>query len=145
MDPLIKHKKPRSLFRTTKPPKKKYPPEWRLQAAVVSEFHKWQDGGWDFEFAGDFNAGKRNGSRALLCGLKAGEADIRVYLPRGKLAMIELKAHGGKLHKDQKTRHASLRALGFVVEVVKADTSEDAVEQCRTLLEGWLIEGVMRQ
>lgn len=131
----------RKLFATPKPKKKKDPPEWRLQAAVVSEFHKWQDQGWQFEFAGDMNAGKRNGARALLCGLKAGETDVRIYLPRARLKMIELKTIKGKLSQDQIDRHAKLRALGFEIETVYAKTSEDAVEQCRLLLAHWLAEG----
>jgi hypothetical protein len=138
--------KPRSLFRAPKPAKpKKERPEWRLQTSVVSEFHKWQDGGWDFEFAGDMNAGKRNGARALLTGLKAGETDIRIYLNRARLKMIELKTKTGKLSKPQKERHAKLRKLGFQIEVVYAKTPESAAEQCVELLKGWLLEGVTKQ
>lgn len=111
----------------------------------MSEFHKWQDGGWQFEFAGDMNAGKRNGARALLCGLKAGETDLRIYLPRAKLAMIELKTSKGKLSADQIKRHAELRALGFEIETVYAKTPDEAAEQCRVLLSNWLVEGVTRQ
>lgn len=129
------------LFSTAKPKKKKYPPEWRLQAAVVSDFHKAQDEGYRFEFAGDMNTGKRNPARAKLTGVKAGETDLRIYLPYGRLKMIELKAHGGKLSKDQKDRHRALRYLGYEIETVTADYPEDAVTKCRALLERWIVEG----
>lgn len=130
--------KPRNLFKTPKSKKPKATPEWRLQAAVVSEFHRWQDRGFEFEFAGDMNAGKRNGARAILCGLKAGETDLRLYLPGATLKMIELKTGTGKLNEDQKKRHAKLRALGFEIETVYAKTPEEAVKKCGTLLNGWL-------
>jgi hypothetical protein len=73
-------------------------PEWRLQAAVVSDWHKLQDDGWEFEFAGDMSGVKTtNPGRAKLTGLKAGEPDLRVYLKSGKLALLELKAENGRL------------------------------------------------
>lgn len=131
--------RPRALFRTTKPAKKKHPPEWRLQAAVVADFHKAQDAGMAFEFAGDMNAGKRNGTRATVTGLKAGEPDLRLYLPGGRLKMIELKAHKGVLSLAQRLRHKKLRELGFEIETVQADYPEDAVTKCRKLLEGWTV------
>lgn len=108
---------------------------------MVSDFHKAQDLGMRFEFAGDMNAGKRNGSRAKLCGLKAGETDLRLYLPGGRLKMIELKAHGGKLSADQKERHKKLRAMGFEIVTVQADYPEEAVDECRTLLMEWTTNG----
>lgn len=128
----------RKLFKTSKPKKKKHPPEWRIQAAVVADFHKAQDAGLNFEFAGDMNAGKRNGARAKLCGLKAGETDLRLYIPRGRLKMIELKAHKGELSLAQRLRHKKLRELGFQIETVQADYPDEAVTKCRKLLERWL-------
>lgn len=135
----------RRLFKTPKPRVPKPAPEWRLQAAVVSEFHKYQDGGWKFEFAGDMNAGKRNGSRAKLTGLKAGEADLRLYMPRGVLKMIELKTAKGVLSQEQKDRHAALRALGFQIETVYAKTPDEAAAKCGKLLGDWIIDGITKQ
>jgi len=143
--PHKKQIKPRKLFATPKPKTKKERPEWRLQAAVVSDFHRLQDGGLEFEFAGDMNAGKRNGSRAKLTGLKAGETDLRLYLSRARLKMIELKTATGVLSQVQKDRHAALRALGFEIEVVYAKTPEDAVAQCGKLLKDWIVEGETMQ
>lgn len=139
------NKAPRSLFKTPKPKKPKRVPEWRLQASVVSEFHKWQDGGWKFEFAGDMNAGKRNGGRAKVTGLKAGEPDLRLYLPNAVLKMIELKNEDYDLSDDQISRHEKLEALGFEIVTVYAKTTEDAVKQCSKLLGNWLVDGVTKQ
>lgn len=144
IDRGVCNKNPRALFKTPKPKKKKPAPEWRLQAAVVSEFHKFQDGGWKFEFAGDMNAGKRGANRAKICGVKAGETDIRIYLPNATLKMIELKTAKGELSQDQIDRHAALRALGFEIEVVYGKTPEDAAAQCVKLLGGWLIDGIAK-
>lgn len=135
----------RSLFKTKKPRKPRRVPEWRLQAGVVSEFHKWQDGGWKFEFAGDMNAGKRGANRAKICGVKAGETDLRLYFPFAVLKMIELKADKGELSEDQVKRHAKLRDLGFEIHTVTASTVDDAKAQCIDLLEGWLIASVTKQ
>ena len=139
--PVNPTKTPRALFKAKVPRKPKPKPEWKLQAAVVSNFHKMQDAGWKFEFAGDMNAGKRNGSRAKLTGLKAGEPDIRVYLSGGCLKMIELKTGKGVVSDEQKKRHAALKALGFEIAVVYAKTEASAVVQCRMLLDGWMGEG----
>ena len=139
--PAKTNKTPRALFKTKKPKKPKAKPEWKLQAAVVSDFHKLQDAGWEFEFAGDMNAGKRNGSRAKLTGLKAGEPDIRVYLPGARLKMIELKTEDGVVSDAQTKRHKKLRTLGFEIEVVYAATERDAVEQCNGILSYWIEEG----
>lgn len=139
---LEKPEKTRLLFKPKKPRKPKPKPEWKLQAAVVSDFHKCQDMGWEFEFAGDMNSGKRNGARAKLTGLKAGEADIRIYLPGAKLGMIEMKNAKGELSEDQIKRHAKLEALGFKVHVVQASTEEEAASKCRKILTG-MIRGTL--
>lgn len=137
--PTINTTSPRPLFKTPKPRVAKPKPEWKLQAAVVSDFHKCQDMGWDFEFAGDMNAGKRNGTRAKLTGLKAGEADIRIYLPGARLGMIEMKG-ASKVSKAQVERHAKLERLGFKIHVVKAATETEAASKCRAILKGMLLQ-----
>jgi hypothetical protein len=136
-----KPEKPRPLFKpkTVRQPKPK--PEWKLQAAVVSDFHKCQDMGWQFEFEGDMAAGKRNGSRAKLTGLKAGSPDLRLYLPGARLGMIELKTTKGKLSDEQIERHAALTKLGFKVHVVHAATETEAASKCRAILKGMIRGG----
>lgn len=131
----------KALFKPKKVRKPKDKPEWKLQAAVVSDFHKLQDAGHQFEFAGDMGAGKRNGSRAKLTGLKAGEPDLRLYTKHG-LRMIELKTIKGRLSQEQTDRHEKLTALGFEIVTVWADTEESAAAQCRELLLGWIMETV---
>jgi hypothetical protein len=98
--------------------------------------------GWEFEFAGDMNAGKRNGSRAKLTGLKAGEPDVRIYTAPAQLGMIELKTTKGKLSEDQIERHAALTKLGFKVHVVHAATETEAASKCRAILRGMIRETV---
>ena len=71
---------------------------------------------------------------AKAAGRVPGEPDLRIYLPGGKLVLIELKAANGRLSPDQKDRHATLRALGFAVHVVKAQTPADAVQQVDAIL-----------
>jgi hypothetical protein len=116
-------------------------PEWRLQAAVVSDWHKMQDDGWEFEFAGDMGGVKTtNPGRAKLTGLKAGEPDLRVYLKSGKLALLELKAENGSLSRAQIDRHARLEALGHKVVVIQADEEDAMVTACRAFLMGLGIE-----
>jgi hypothetical protein len=118
-------------------------PEWRLQAAVVSDWHKLQDDGWEFEFAGDMgglHTSKSQAGKAILTGMKAGEPDLRVYLKSGKVALLELKAKGGRLRRDQIDRHARLAALGHKVVVIQADDEDAMVTACRAFLMGLGIE-----
>lgn len=129
----------RRLFADPKPKEDRERPEWRVQAEIVSYLHKLQDMGKRFEFAGDFNAGKRNATRAKLTGLKAGETDLRFYFPGGLFKMLELKRPDGRLSKEQKDRHTKLRALGFEVEVLFADV-DNAAEKVAPIIERWLME-----
>jgi hypothetical protein len=116
-------------------------PEWRLQAAVVSDWHKLQDDGWEFEFAGDMSGVKTtNPGRAKLTGLKAGEPDLRVYLNSGKIALLELKAKKGRLNRAQIDRHERLEALGHKVAVIQRDDEAAMVAACRAFLMGLGIE-----
>ena len=90
-----------------------------------------------FTFAHDMNAGRRSpqaGARLKLQGMRAGEPDMRFYLPNGKLVLAEYKTARGRLSSKQEDRINQLRYYGFVVAVIKAATPNDAVEQTRTLL-----------
>lgn len=120
------------------------PLEWRLQASVVKVLmqHPWH--GRRFAFAGDQNAAKRTLSGAAIAkatGMMAGEPDMRFYLERGRIGLIEMKRKGNTLQDEQLARHATLRHLGFdKLETVTAETEADAVKQVMQILEGWLDE-----
>jgi hypothetical protein len=133
--------KPRNLFRTPKPPEPYRVPEWKLQAVVVSDWHKRIDRGERFAFAGDMNGVSLTPSqagRAKLTGITSGEPDLRIFLSGGRLKMIEMKAEKGVLSKSQKERHELLRSLGFEIKVVKANSEESAIHQCGKLLDDWM-------
>jgi hypothetical protein len=88
-------------------------------------------------FAADQNAGRRSlrdGARRKAMGMTAGEPDIRLYLPGGRCVFIELKAKTGSVSPEQKARHEELRAMGFVVHVIKSSTPEDAIEKLIDIL-----------
>jgi hypothetical protein len=70
--------------------------------------------------------------------MTAGEADIRLYLPKGRLGLIELKAAAGRLSDAQIDRHARLAELGHHVVVLKAANDNDAVSGAVGILEGML-------
>lgn len=130
--------------------------EWRLQAAAVRALRATPEYAataddvrpGTFTFAADFNAGKRNATRAKATGVMAGEPDIRVYGYGARLLLIEYKNAEGELSVDkvvkgkkrvgQTTRHALLRALGYRVEVIKATTPEECAAATVSLVRGWL-------
>ena len=94
-----------------------------------------------FTFAHDQNAGHRsrtNGSRAKAMGMRAGEADIRIYAPQGFVGHIELKTVRGRLSAAQRQRHGELRALGHDVRVVHAATPGYAADEVEKIAREWL-------
>jgi hypothetical protein len=96
-----------------------------------------------FTFAHDMNAGKRSalaGGRAKLMGMRAGEPDLRFYLPRGKLGLIEYKRTGGRLSPAQKVRHEMLSKYGHHVHIIRASCPNDAIEQTKIILRSWRIK-----
>jgi hypothetical protein len=130
----------RAWFAPKEEPKEHRIPEWRLQAACVSEFHKLQDAGHDFLLAGDMGGlqtSKSQAGIAKLTGLEQGEPDLRLYFPGPFLGLIEYKAKGGRLNAAQITRHDRLRGYGFDVRVVKADTPEEAVRLSLAIYREW--------
>lgn len=116
-------------------------PEWRLQAAQVRRLRSMPEHGRLFLIAGDQNAARR-GPRAAVeaqaTGMTPGEPDLRVYLPGGRLGLIENKTPKGRLSPAQRDRHAALARLGHPVAVVKAATEADAADQAEDLVRGWL-------
>jgi hypothetical protein len=93
-----------------------------------------------FTFAHDMNAGKRSartGGRAKLMGMRAGEPDLRFYLPRGKLGLIEYKTLKGRVSPEQKDRHKMLSKYGHHVHIIRASCPNDAIEQTKIILRSW--------
>ena len=122
-------------------------PEWRLQAEAVSALLKRRDfAGWPIEIAAGMEGQKRTKveqARAKVTGMTAGEPDLRVYLPAGRLGLIEFKTEAGKLTESQKKRHPRLARLGHPVTVIAASSPEEAAAKVLHLVAGWLgLEGI---
>lgn len=109
--------------------------EWdedSIQAALATVLHRIEKETKSFSFSADMNAGKRSkgdGAKKKAMGMRRGESDIRIYLPAGKIWLIELKTKDGPVRKDQRDRHATLRSLGHDVMVLHCPTPLYAVEQ----------------
>jgi hypothetical protein len=91
-------------------------PEEYFQLDVAQQLRR-----WGLDFAADMNRGKRSMSAGMLAkamGMQAGETDLRVYMPGGRIVLIELKCPPNGLSAAQKERHPKLRALGFEVYVL---------------------------
>jgi len=119
------------------------PREADLQAAQVSALRSMPEYGKRFLLAADMNAERRGPKArvmAVATGMTAGEPDLRLYLDGGKLRMIENKTGKGKLSPAQVDRHAALARLGHVVEVVRANTTEQASAAAIKLVRDWLSE-----
>lgn len=117
------------------------PKEWELQAAQVRALRKMPEYGKRFLLAGDQNAAKRGPraqAEAIAAGLTPGEADVRIYLDKGRLRMIENKVGSASLTESQKVRHPALAKLGHDVTVLRAVTEADAAAQAVALVRGWL-------
>lgn len=117
------------------------PLEWELQAAQVRALRAMPEYGKQFLLAGDQNAARRGPKaqmQAQATGMAPGEPDLRVYLPGGRLGLIENKVGTGRLSPAQVQRHADLIWLGHVVVTVRATTCEDAAAQAVALVRGWL-------
>jgi hypothetical protein len=130
--------------------------EWELQAEAVRRLKAMPEYASDaakvapgtFTLAADFNAGKRDAVKASATGVMAGEPDLRIYGSGGRLLMIEYKNADGRLSVDrvrkgkkvvgQVSRHALLRALGYRIEVIKANTPTECADATVALVRGWL-------
>lgn len=117
------------------------PPEWRCQAAAVRALRSHPDYGRRFLVAGDMNAGKRGPqaqAQAQATGMTPGEPDLRVYLDKGAVRLIEYKLAKGRLSPAQRDRHAAMARIGHRVEVVWAASEADCAAQTVKLVEDWL-------
>lgn len=118
--------------------------EYEIQAAAVRALRGLPEFGKRFTLAADMAAGKRGMQASVIAkatGLVPGEPDLRVYLDRGRLCMIEFKAGRGRESPEQIDRIALLDTLGFIVEVLKADTAEEGAAKAVALVRGWLATG----
>lgn len=126
--------------------------EWVLQAEAVRQLRGMPEfaaeaidvtqnavsGVASFTLAADFNAGKRDATKAKATGVTAGETDLRIYAAQGRLLLIEYKNAEGVVSKEQKARHALLRSLGYRVEVIKSATPDECAVLSVELVMGWL-------
>ena len=109
--------------------------------AIAEALHKAELAGAKFTFAADQNGlrtSRKQAIKAKMSGMRAGEADLRLYFGDGRLGMIELKTKRGSVSKTQKARHKLLRSLGHDVRVIKADCPQDAVDQALAILDEWI-------
>lgn len=117
--------------------------EWEMQAEQVRRLKAMPEYGKRFLLIGGMEAGRRGKQeqvKAKATGLTAGHPDLTIFLPNARIAMIENKAENGRLSAEQKERHAALKAIGHIVEVVKASTKDDAASTAVGLVKGWLAE-----
>jgi hypothetical protein len=108
-------------------------PEWKLQAAGVSELDAMGQ-----QYAASMEGVRLNPYQAKIAaatGMKAGEPDVRLYFDNGRLVFAELKGAGGRLNDDQKKRIPMLRGLGFIVHVVFAVSEDEMRTKLRAIVE----------
>lgn len=75
--------------------------------------------------------------KAKALGMGNGFTDIKIYLSRARMLLIELKTKRGVLTDSQKERHPKLAKLGFKVHVVKAKTPADGWGQVASILDDY--------
>lgn len=115
--------------------------EWKLQAAQVRALRAMPEYGRQFLLVGGMEAGRRGRQEAVKAkatGLTAGHPDLTIFLPAGKVGMIENKNAEGRLSLAQRTRHAALAKIGHHVVVIKASTEAEAAERAVAQVRAWL-------
>jgi len=117
--------------------------EWVLQSEQVRRLRAMPEYGKLFLLVGGMEAGRR-GMREQMkmkaTGLTAGQPDLTIFLPNGRVAMIENKNAAGRLSPEQKERHAALKAIGHTVEVIKTGDKDDAANQAVNLVRSWIAD-----
>ena len=117
--------------------KPRTPPEWRLQAAQVKALRRAKQAGWPIRVEGDMNSGRRSLKEAGIAaatGINPGAADLRIFLPDGRLLMAENKTGKGALSKEQVEAHAEFVELGHEVIVIQTDCEEEAADTLMALV-----------
>lgn len=115
-----------------------------LQTHAIAALTRLQLAGVPILFAGDMGGNRRTRSERLWAkatGLVAGEPDVRVYGPGGRVLFVEWKTRGGDVSAVQLARHRALRALGHTVIVARAATGEEAADVMARLVRDWLADG----
>ena len=115
--------------------------EWLLQAAQIRALRDMPEYGRQFLLAGGMEAGRRGKQeqvRAKATGLTAGHPDLTIFLPGGKVGMIENKGAEGRLSAEQRDRHAALARIGHHVVVIKVATEAEAAERAVATVRSWL-------
>lgn len=110
--------------------------EHHLQAAIVQRLRR-----MGLDVVADMNAARRSlkaASRLKAAGMTAGEPDLRIYMPGGRLGMLEVKTDKGRLSDAQAARIEKLRGLGYPVEVVRAATVLEAADRAEVIVREWL-------
>lgn len=113
------------------------PLEWELQAEQCRRLKNIPN----VLFVGGMEAGKRGPRaqvQALATGLTAGHPDLTIFLPGGRTYFIENKVGKGRLSSAQADRHEKLRNAGFVVEVIRATSTDEAGDKIENLVREWL-------
>lgn len=115
--------------------------EWQMQAEQVRRLKAMPEYGTSFLLMGGMEAGRRGKQeqvKAKATGLTAGHPDLTIFLPGGRVAMIENKASNGRLSPEQRERHAALSAIGHTVVVIRATTEDDAARLAVETVRRWL-------
>lgn len=76
----------------------------------------------------------RAATKAKALGMGNGFTDLKFYLSRGRMCLIEIKRKGGKASESQIARHEALAMLGFTIYIVKAKTPQDGLDQVLAIL-----------
>ena len=111
--------------------------EWELQAEQCRRLRRMPG----VLFVGGMEAGKRGPRaqvQALATGLTAGHPDLTIFLPGGRTYFIENKVGNGRLSPAQMDRHEKLRKAGFIVEVIRATSKDEAGDKIEATVLGWL-------
>lgn len=83
------------------------------------------------------NSGRRTLKEAGIAaatGINPGAADLRIFLPGGRLLMAENKTGKGRLSDEQKEAHAEFAALGHEVVVIQTDSEDEATDTLMALV-----------
>ena len=129
----------RDMRRTVDMPPIQKITEHHLQAAIVQRLRR-----MGLDVVADMNAARRSvqaASRLKAAGMTAGEPDLRIYMPGGRLGMMEVKTATGRLSDAQAARIEKLRGLGYPVEIVKAATVLEAADLAESIVREWLNRG----
>lgn len=109
-----------------------------IQSYIVAKLREWQaiePGLFEFEAGMEgIKLSIRAAAKAKALGMGNGFTDLKFYLSRGRMCLIELKRKGGKASENQIDRHEALAKLGFTVYVVKAKTPQDGLEQVFSII-----------